>query len=729
MKGISEKRTTYREAVAAIADRRLIKGINTIQKLADSVSPGYKPVALESEEEIYHQMLRYFMMDAPDPSRNQLRDDMSRRLLNMADVLYARALSADQQSDWHSMRQRVETTPPFSPGEPKEINQWMYSRDPGGLAEYEQRMERLFCGIWMAPAIPEALLEVLRETLFDEETEEGLAVLLVSALILHNLEKFSPEVWMLLADIYTAQMPQQWQRALVGMLLVLIRYDHRMHLYPGIEERLETLAENPLFVTHLEKAIIQLIRTGDTEKVSRRIQEEIIPEMMKIAPKIQEQLNLDQLIRDEAGEEKNPEWEKFFEDSPGMFEKMEELNQLQMEGADLFISTFSRLKSFPFFHKTANWFLPFDHRHPTLTTHFADEETNQAISGFLKAFKDFPVMCNSDKYSFSFNLSAMPEMQRTMLINTLSGEITGVIQQSSSDSLVSEVKGHEVFHQFTQDLYRFFRLHPLHNETEDPFAMKKQTYQCAPVASLLQQFPNLARRIGEYYFQNDHYTHAISLFSFPEQLPQESPELFQKIAYSWQMKGDLDKALEYYRKAELFDSNALWNLRKIAWVYQLQHKTAEAIAVYRDAERLAPESVQIKLSIGNLYLQQNEWDKALMYYRQAEELNPETTKTLRPVAWCLFLKGDLQASAHYYEQIMEREFNHNDLLNFGHVKFALLDKKGAAELYKQSIQQRNNSPQAFAEAFQNDEIHLERLGITSDEIAFMFDGVMLHADA
>jgi tetratricopeptide (TPR) repeat protein len=309
-------------------------------------------------------------------------------------------------------------------------------------------------------------------------------------------------------------------------------------------------------------------------------------------------------------------------------------------------------------------------------------------------------------------------------MNTLSGEITGMITQNSDDTLVSEVKGHEVFHQFTQDLYRFFRLHPSRHETEDPFAMRKQSFQCHSITPLLELFPGLARRIGEYYFQHDHYAHAITLFGYPEMQPQESPELFQKIAYAWQMSGDLDKALEYYRRAELFDSNALWNLRKIAWVHQLRNNTPEAIAAYRDAERLDPGSVQLKVSIGNLLLQSEQYDQALEYYRHAEELRPESMKTLRPLAWCLFLKGELEASEHYYEIITDGSFNHNDLLNFGHVKFALNDKQWAASLYQKSLNHRSNSPQAFTEAYRNDAVHLQRLGITPEEIAFMLDAVV-----
>jgi tetratricopeptide (TPR) repeat protein len=725
---IREKRDLYRQVIASVTAKQLVPGFAALRRLSGRSASESLLADLDGDEEIYRQMLRYFIMDAPDPQREQLRDDLSRKLLHLADTQFARSLSPPNASHWYQFRYRFENATPFRQPDLAMLSDWMDTMPAHELAEYEPRLERIFCGIWMCTTLPASHLEILSSFLLHEEGNAHLKTILVSALILHLLEKFSEEPWMLLADIYLSQTPQLWQRALLGMLLTLIRFDHRMYLYPNIAKRILLLTEDPLFVTHLEKTAIQIIRTGDTEKVSRRVQEEIIPEMMKIAPKIQEKLSLDQMIQDEAGDEKNPEWEKFFEDSPGMYEKMEELNQLQLEGADLFISTFSRLKNFPFFQHAVNWFFPFHHKHPALQTHFTGDEINTKIRDFLSAFENFPIMCNSDKYSFSFNLSAMPEMQRNMLMNTLSGEVTEMIRQNSEESLLDESKGLEVFHQFAQDLYRFFRVHPARNETEDPFALRKQLYRCSSMEPVLEAFPGLARRIGEYYFQQEHYTHAISLFSFSEKTPQDSPELFQKIAFAWQMTGDLNKALDYYRKAELFDSNALWNLRKIAWIHQLQNNIPDALRAYKDAERLNPDSVQIKLSIGNLYLQIDDWANALTHYRKAEELSPASEKTLRPMAWCLFLQGELLASAHYYEQIMEREYNHNDLLNYGHVLFASGDKEKALRYYLEGYNHRNSNPVVFTEAFRSDMQHLERLGITQEDASFMLDSVLLRSN-
>ncbi len=721
---IRQKRELYRNIISSITGNHLTGAFNGLKEYADHLQHGNFLNNIEAEEEVYHKMLDYYIADAPDPDRENLRDNISRSLFHLADVMFTLSLSQPVTGHYHHIRQRFINFNPFQEDDLEILERVMLDIGSVGSEELTPKIERLFTGIWMAPVLSSDHQRILKEYLSNEDSDRSIGVLIVTALILHTLERFSPAIWMLLADIYVTQINQLWQRALLGMMLTSIRFDHRMHLFPEIGRRLQLLAEDDAFTVHFEKAAIQLVRTGDTEKVSRRVQEEIIPELMKLAPKIQEQMSLDQLISDEEGEDKNPDWEKFFEESPGMYRKMEELNQLQSEGADLFISTFSHLKSFPFFRYTANWFIPYNHLHPSIKPDYADDTINEGMLSFFEAFEGFPVMCNSDKYSFSFNLTSMPQEQRSMIMGALSGEVSEIMKQAKSEELISDMKGVEVFHQFTQDLYRFFRVHPEREETEDPFAMQMQLYQCKVVSPLFERFTHLARRIGEYYFQQEHYCHAVSMFSHAEKEPQDNPELFQKIAYSWQMSGDLDKALEYYRRAELFDSNALWNLRKIAWCYHLQNRIPEAIRTYRSAELLAPDSAQIKVSIGNLLLQTNDWDKALEYYLKAEKLHPGSEKTLRPVAWCLFLKGDMEASAHYYEQIMERAFNHNDLLNYAHVKFALKERKEAFRLYRESLSNPKNKPETFIESFRNDTLHLIRLGVKPAEVSFMLDAVM-----
>ncbi|MDE7154851.1 MAG: hypothetical protein K2N79_01010, partial [Muribaculaceae bacterium] len=56
--------------------------------------------------------------------------------------------------------------------------------------------------------------------------------------------------------------------------------------------------------------------------------------------------------------EENPEWMEVLEKS-GVADRLKEMTEIQEEGGDVFMSTFSNLKNYTFFNEISNWFLPF----------------------------------------------------------------------------------------------------------------------------------------------------------------------------------------------------------------------------------------------------------------------------------------------------------------------------------------------------------------------------------
>lgn len=68
--------------------------------------------------------------------------------------------------------------------------------------------------------------------------------------------------------------------------------------------------------------------------------------------------------------DRNPDWEQAFEQS-GLGDKIREMNDLQLEGADVYMSTFAQLKGYPFFREPHNWFYPSTGCTPVLSTRSA----------------------------------------------------------------------------------------------------------------------------------------------------------------------------------------------------------------------------------------------------------------------------------------------------------------------------------------------------------------------
>jgi F0F1-type ATP synthase delta subunit len=67
------------------------------------------------------------------------------------------------------------------------------------------------------------------------------------------------------------------QRALVGLFFSLYIYNSRLEFYPELLEEIEELKAIPDIETNIEFIAIQLLKTKETEKISKKLNEEIYP--------------------------------------------------------------------------------------------------------------------------------------------------------------------------------------------------------------------------------------------------------------------------------------------------------------------------------------------------------------------------------------------------------------------------------------------------------------------
>ena len=84
----------------------------------------------------------------------------------------------------------------------------------------------------------------------------------------------------------------------MALVILLYRYDSRVEFYPNIIHRLKLISEELNLEQNLEKIALQLIRTRDTLEIGRKLQEDLMPEMAKLKPKLEDKLKMDD-IRDE----------------------------------------------------------------------------------------------------------------------------------------------------------------------------------------------------------------------------------------------------------------------------------------------------------------------------------------------------------------------------------------------------------------------------------------------
>lgn len=504
----------------------------------------------------------------------------------------------------------------------------------------------------------------------------------------------------MLLTVYSASEEEEIrQRALCSALILFFIYRKRVNLSPALTAHIEALKEEDRFSRDVRNIFLQLIKSRETERISRKFTEELLPEMMKLSPSLYNKINPTDIDPESGSPDTNPEWQELLEQS-GIADKIKELNDLQMEGSDVFLSTFSGLKSFPFFQELGNWFRLFTSEHSAIQDIFPDGENGK--NNFLQLIGYSRFLCNSDKYSFCLSLKQVPASQRQMMTMQFNAEGADMaqIEKERRETSADETKT-GISNQYIQDLYRFFKLHNRRNEFHDLFAHPIDLMQVDSLQSILDSDETL-RIIGELYFKKAYYDDALILFRRLSDRYTTDNGLYQKIGYCLQAAGQYDKALEAYLQAEIIQPDNTWTVRRIAACYRSLKNSQKALEYYLRAESLQPDNLSIELLIGHCYVEEKNYEEALKYYFKVDYLKPESGKAWRPIAWCSFLTGKHEQALRYYEKILSNVPSALDYMNAGHVELALKHTRRALELYRQSISLDNNDTQSFVNNFKQD---------------------------
>jgi len=210
---------------------------------------------------------------------------------------------------------------------------------------------------------------------------------------------------------------------------------------------------------------------------------------------------------------------------------------------------------------------------------------------------------------------------------------------------------------------------------------------------------------------------------------QPQGEYFEKIGYGWQKLGEFRKAIEYFKKAELFDTDRLWILKKIGWCFLRLEDYANAIPHFKDAAALRPDDMNIQAHLGQCFIATANFEQALHHYKNVLYFQPDNPKVLRPIAYCLFASGKLDDSSGIYEKILASgDPLPYDLMNAGHVQLCRGNRKEAIRLYRQSVSGKTLILSSFRTAFEEDVPFLTRNGIAVEDIPLLTDSILYLLD-
>ncbi|MEI6677714.1 MAG: tetratricopeptide repeat protein [Mariniphaga sp.] len=719
-----------------ISERKLKPAFDLIDQLISETALGEFRDEYITLEQNYKFMLKYTVEGINDPERQKIYDHLLIATFELTDRTFENLRMKFSQSVEYQKKRGFAKHYITNFGDfLKNLDNYSIQKELRSLpenttvengdtrserAEHLQKIFTLFYHFWFADRLTADETQFFHSLLKSESVPFYEKSLIVTGLTLSLMRFFDEQKIILLFHAYEHPDEEISQRALIGLLIGIYFYDQRMPFFHGITGRLQILIEDSRFKLNFEKSILQFIRSKETEKIQRKLQDEILPEMIKLSPNLRNKLSIESFLGEGLSDDKNPEWKEILKDVPGLMGKMEELTELQMEGADVFLSSFSMLKQFPFFSELANWFFPFTPEHPEIINNPINKESGEDLA-FTQLIMKSPMLCNSDKYSFFFSILNIPPDYKKMVSDSLKAETEQSDEIANDESFLAHNKKAEIIiSQYTRDLYRFFKIHPQHDGFEDIFAWKFDFHHKYAFSKLLGEDLKIQRSIAEFNFAKNYFPEAADLFGLLLQGADDA-EMLQKLAFCYQKMGDYEKALHFYLKADLFDQNKRWILKKIALCYRNLKKPAKALEYFKQAEILEPDNLSLHVSIGQCQMEMNLYDEALKSYYKVEYLSPGNKKIWRPIGWCSFLTGKVEQADKYFERLISDAPNKYDLLNMGHVQWCLGNRKIALEFYKKSINDPESSEKDFMDAFDEDLPNLIKQGVDPADVPIMLD--------
>ena len=685
--------------------------------------------------DIYRNILRYSFELGDDPEKDKVYSHLQKSILDLADeiredILYHSHMlsyyrNKPARGSGHFLSEQESSEIADSLAFKKEIEYILQDTGTNGeqgerQGEYYKRaLNSIFQLILLSDNFGEAEISLVKKINEARIIPWYDKSILVSALTLSLIRYFDPDKINLLLDFYERKEEQVWERALTGLFISFYHHDRRLHLYPEVVQRLKVIKGNRKLEKSLASLIIQFLKAKETEKITKKIREEILPEMLRMRSTLDQKLNLDDIIGT-AGEDKNPDWKTVFKDTPDLYAKIEEFTNMQIEGSDVFLGAFAMLKRFPFFDNFDNWFMPFHKDNDDLVDAMKNESGSFDTGLFTEGLERSSFLCNSDKYSFCLNIKYIPLQQKTMMMELFNTEFKAMSEMEQSDEMIDNtLRERTIYTQYLQDLYRFYKLHPIRKEFDDVFS-EDIDFQHSNLFRLLLEDKSVLRNIGEFYFEHGYYQEAIRIFE-GLCITLENAELFEKTGYSYQELGDYARALEYYHKAELSVRQKKWVLRKIAYCSRKTGDYDTALDYYRQLERLKPDDLVVQASIGHTLLDKEDYEQALKYYFKVEYMDPGNNRIHRPIAWCSFMLGKFDNADKYLRKVIEKEGNRNDYMNLGHVAWCTGDKRSAIDLYRKSLALADNDFEWFTEMVKADSRYLIKYGIREFDIPLMID--------
>lgn len=657
------------QAVANLEAGRLSAVIEDVRALPADVRDYAINSSLDAVAEHYKYLLHYFAEGAADPGRRDSYDDLRTDLRCIVDRCMRKAMAQATPTLYYNTLRTLalhpERTLAAAVDEWREQSQQLASTFAIDNAASELRhsvdsleneiFERVWTTFPMSASEQHAVATVLED---DEPEGHNIRMRITAAVGLGLMEFYDARRFDLLAAVAdTAADEREAQAATTWILLALFRYRRRKHSRE-VRSRLRASADHPLWQRRVREIYLELLRARDTERVTKRVRDEMMPDIMRMGRDIIDSgaMTVDDT---EGGIEVNPEWEEKMREA-GVYDRMREFSEMTSEGADVFMGAFAHLKNFPFFSRLQAWFTPFD---------AGNSDVARGLEGDMAAFVDalthVPLPCDNDKFSILFSLGATPANQRELLARQLEANREAMEQSLQGDGSAGFSRA------YVQNLYRFYKLYGRRSEFFDPFARGIFLQDIELLQSAVRNADTLTAS-AQLLFSIDAWADARTCFELLGNIGEPSAEIYQKTAYCLEQMGQYAEAADNYAFADLMDGSNEWTLRRLAHTLEMADRPERAVGAYERLLERKPGDRYLTKRLAYTLIKTGDYARAAGLLRRLAASDPDAVNPdmLRALAWSTFVSGDTDAARGYYREILNVGPRGADYLNMGHLAWA-----------------------------------------------------------
>ena len=719
----------YNDIIHLLDTKRLKEALVQLTALAEGSSDWKLKNEIESLQTTYKYMIQYASQGMNDPGRSEMYHSLITQCYKLADIAEQNRKTKEYNSEYKYAYSKHETDSYSRLADMLELTDLSdiasnyksetFSQDDINKTriEHENAVDELFLTAWVSTQWSDYELSAIERIIRSNLIPVNDIATFIAGITLSLLNVFDYKKFIVLTHIYRDREEAiLTQRTLIGILIVAYFQEKRLKLYPEAVSALELLKEVPQALHQIKDIQTLLLLTRETEKIDKKMREEIIPQMMKNSKLMNSKFKIEELEDIEDLEDLNPEWKEGMEKFGN---KMKEIGELQMEGADTYMGTFSQLKHYPFFKIAAHWFYVFDKKNSTVNSIFAKRKEND--KSMLSLLIDTHTFCNSDKYSFCITISSLKGAAFDYLVSQLDEQNEMIDRgRELEHKHLKDNLPLNICRQYIQDLYRFFKLWRYRNEVYDIFKDKLTLWKCDLLKPLIVTEESV-KHIADHLLNKGYMDEAAEMYENIAATYTNDADIQQKLGFAYQKLGCFEKAIKAFAQADILKPDHIWTMKHLAQCYRRTEQYDKALEYQYKIVGLQPENLNMLLQTGQSLALLGNFDEALKFFYKVEYLGNTPENAQRAIGWCYFMSGKLDKALDIYQKIISHiEPNSNDWLNMGHVYFAKNEISKAIECYKK-VDEKCKSHDEFLSLYLKDKKALKEQGITEDNIYLMGD--------